>query len=39
MGVAEHAGHALLILCTFGFWYPVYRSRRSRLEHTTRFYD
>lgn len=39
MGAGELAVHLLMIFCTFGFWYPVYRSRKSKIERTSKFYS
>jgi len=39
MSATEGIFHAVMILCTCGFWYPVYRHRKNRLHRTTRFYS
>lgn len=38
MGSAESAFHMLMIMCTCGFWYPVYRGRKRKIERTTDIY-
>ena len=38
MGATETCLHALAIFCTFGIWYPIYRSRKRRIERTTNIY-
>jgi hypothetical protein len=38
MGAAEAVLHGVMILCTVGLWYPVYRHRKNKLSRTTRFY-
>lgn len=38
MGVGEGIFHALMILCTCGVWYPVYRHRKNKLHRTVKFY-
>jgi hypothetical protein len=39
MGAAELAMYLLMILCTCGLWYPVYRHRKSKIERTSKFYS
>jgi cbb3-type cytochrome oxidase subunit 3 len=38
MGTAETALHMVMIICTCGVWYLVYRSRKNKIERTTRHY-
>ena len=38
MSQPEKIVHAVLILCTFGLWYPVYHTRKKQIERVTRFY-
>lgn len=38
MHQVESAFHALMIMCTCGFWYPVYRARKKKIERTTNIY-
>jgi hypothetical protein len=38
MGVGELTLHMLMIFCTAGFWYPVYRTRKNKIERTSKFY-
>lgn len=38
MSVAEGLFHALMIMCTCGVWYPVYRSRKHAVDRTTTTY-
>lgn len=38
MGAAEAAAHAVMIICTAGMWYPVYRHRKNKLGRTTNIY-
>jgi len=38
MPQGEKIGHAVLILCTFGLWYPVYRSRLRYHRENARTY-
>lgn len=40
IGAPEMLAHALLIICTCGLWYPVYRARKTRAERrsVTRHY-
>ena len=35
MSVLEGAFHGLMIMCTCGFWYPVYRARKHSVDRTT----
>jgi len=35
MSVIEGAFHALMIVCTCGLWYPVYRARKHAADRTT----
>ena len=39
MHAAEGIIHWVMIICTVGLWYPVYRHRRNRLARTTRHYE
>lgn len=39
MSVTETALHAVMILCTLGLWYPVYKHRKNKLARTTRIYQ
>jgi cbb3-type cytochrome oxidase subunit 3 len=38
MNPIEAVFHAVMIICTIGLWYPVYRSRKSKIARTTRVY-
>jgi hypothetical protein len=38
MGAAEATLHAIMIVCTIGMWYPVYRHRKNKLARTTNVY-
>ena len=38
MPQGEKIVHALLILCTFGLWYPMYRSRLRYHRENARTY-
>lgn len=38
MSVLEGAFHALMIMCTMGLWYPVYRARKHAVDRTTTTY-
>jgi hypothetical protein len=38
LSVTETLVHAFAILCTGGFWYPVYRMRKHQAERTTKTY-
>lgn len=38
MGATETAIHMVMIAFTFGFWYPVYKSRKNTLERTSTHY-
>jgi hypothetical protein len=35
MGAGEKSLHMLMCFCTLGLWYPIYRTRRGKLERTT----
>jgi len=35
MSVAEGSFHWLMIICTCGFWYPIYRARKHAADRTT----
>jgi hypothetical protein len=36
MGSGEGAFHAIMILCTCGLWYPVYRMRKHQADRTSK---
>jgi hypothetical protein len=38
MSVAEGLFHAFMVICTCGFWYPVYRARKHAVDRTTTTY-
>jgi hypothetical protein len=38
MGATEGALHFVMIICTLGLWYPVYRSRKNSLARTEKHY-
>lgn len=38
MSAGETCFHALAIFCTLGMWYPIYRSRKRRIERVTNIY-
>jgi hypothetical protein len=38
MSAGELILHLTMILCTCGMWYPVYRSRKSKIDRTTNVY-
>ena len=37
MHATEAAIHAVMIICTLGLWYPVYRHRRNKLARTVKY--
>ena len=39
MSASEMTFHWLMIFCTCGFWYPIYKSRKNKLERATQHYD
>lgn len=38
MSVIEGLFHGLMICCTVGLWYPVYRARKHAVDRTTTTY-
>jgi hypothetical protein len=38
MSAAEGIFHGVMIICTVGLWYPVYRHRKNRLARITNVY-
>lgn len=38
MHATEALLHGVMIMCTLGLWYPVYRHRKNKLARTSRFY-
>ena len=38
MHAAEAVFHGVMILCTLGLWYPVYRHRKNQLHRTFKHY-
>jgi hypothetical protein len=38
MGAGELVFHSVMIICTVGLWYPVYRHRKNRKSRTTDIY-
>jgi hypothetical protein len=38
MPAGEAAFHWLMIFCTFGFWWPVYKLRKRAADRTTTTY-
>lgn len=38
MSAIEGLFHALMIVCTVGMWYPVYRLRKHSVDRTTTTY-
>jgi len=39
MNGIEMIFHAVMIICTCGIWYPVYRGRKRSIGNTTIHYD
>jgi hypothetical protein len=35
MSVAEGTFHGLMIVCTMGLWYPIYRARKHQADRTS----
>jgi hypothetical protein len=38
MGATEGTLHFVMILCTLGLWYPVYKHRKEKLARTEKHY-
>lgn len=38
MHATEGMFHMIMMVCTFGLWYPIYKHRKNKLARTTRFY-
>jgi hypothetical protein len=39
MNPVEGLIHMVMILCTFGIWYPIYKSRKNAIHRTSKFYS